>query len=262
MLQSWLRVSSSRCAACGALLLTACASMGGRESLISDRPDFTESTATIAPRHVQIETGATVSREGPTSSRAIGELLVRSGLSSRLELRLAGNSWVREKTGGAVNTGREDAAIGVKLKLADGPDAPSWSPELSVIAHTTVPSGSQPFRAARMQPELKFLSAWTITSRLGFAANLNVGRSYNGARHFTEYAGSGSFGFSASERIGVYAEAFAFAPQDGSTVILKFVNSGITYLFGPDVQFDVRAGIGPSPRAGDYFVGAGLVVRR
>jgi hypothetical protein len=89
-----------------------------------------------------------------------------------------------------------------------------------------------------------------------------VARPHDGLRSFTEYAGSGSFGFAATGRVGVYAEAFAFAPQDGSKVVSKFVNSGFTFLFSPDVQLDVRGGVGPSAAKRDYFAGVGLVVRR
>ncbi|MBL0171738.1 MAG: hypothetical protein IPP90_13635 [Gemmatimonadaceae bacterium] len=47
-------------ALCGCVWsLSACATMGTREPLISDRPDFTESPVTIEPRHVQVELGTT-----------------------------------------------------------------------------------------------------------------------------------------------------------------------------------------------------------
>jgi hypothetical protein len=125
-----------------------------------------------------------------------------------------------------------------------------------------VPSGSRFYRSQRAQPEVKVLSAWSLSDRLGFSSNFNVARPYDGVRSFTEYAASGSFGFAATGRVGLYAEAYAFAPQDGSRVVSKFVNSGFTYLFSPDVQLDVRGGLGPVAAKRDYFAGVGLVVRR
>jgi hypothetical protein len=243
--------------------LSACATMGTRDALVSDRPDFTEATVLVDKGHVQVESGSTFSREGDTRSTAFGEVLMRAGLASKVELRVSGNSFVRERTGDALTSGMQDATLGFKFKLADGPESPSWKPALSVITHTTVPSGSRAYRTQRAQPEVKVLGAWTLSDRVSFSSNFNVARPYDGVRSFTEYAGSGSFGFAASGRVGVYAEAFAFAPQDGSNVVSKYVNSGFTFLFSPDVQLDVRGGVGPTTLAKrDYFAGVGLVVRR
>ncbi|MBL0171737.1 MAG: transporter [Gemmatimonadaceae bacterium] len=113
-----------------------------------------------------------------------------------------------------------------------------------------------------MAPEVKFIGAWSLTERLGLAGNFNIARPFDGSHRFSELAGSASFGYSVSERVGVYAEAFGIATRDGSHVVRKFVNGGMTLLINPDVQFDIRAGIGPSARARDGFAGAGLVFRR
>ncbi|HCT58250.1 MAG TPA: transporter [Gemmatimonas aurantiaca] len=150
---------------------SACASMGTRDALVSDRPDFTERASTIAPRHVQVEAGQTTSREGEARVNAVGEVLVRAGLTPRLELRVSGNSWVQERVAGTVNSGLEDGAIGIKYNVTEGPDEPSWRPTFSVIAHTTVPTGSDAFRVSRAQPEVKLLGAWTLSDRLGFSSN-------------------------------------------------------------------------------------------
>lgn len=245
------------------LSLSACASMGTRDALVSDRPDFTEASALIERGHVQVEGGSTISRENEARVTSHGEVLMRAGLSRRLELRVAGNSFVQEEVDGVAQSGVQDASVGLKVRLFDGPEQRSWRPEVSVIAHSTVPTGARIYRSQRAQPEVKVITAWSLTDRIGFSSNLNVGRPFDGVRSFTEYAGSGSLGFAASDRVGVYAEAFAFAPQDGSKVVSKYVNSGFTFLFSPDVQLDVRGGMGPrSSKNRDYFAGVGLVVRR
>lgn len=249
--------------AAAAFSLSACASMGTRNALVSDRPDFTEAPVTIDAGHVQVESGSTVSREGETRATAFGEVLVRAGLADKVELRISGNSFVREQTGDVLTSGREDATVGFKFKLIGEQEGRSWIPALSVITHTTVPSGSSFYRSQRAQPEVKVITSWPLTDRMAFSSNVNVGRPYDGVRSYTEVVGSGSLGYAASERVGVYAEAFAFAPQDGSGIVSKYVNSGVTFLFSPDVQIDVRGGMGPSSAGRrDFFAGVGLVVRR
>lgn len=236
--------------------------MGTRDALISDRPDYTESAQTIAPKHVQVESGSTYSREGATRSTTIGEVLARAGLTSHLELRVAGNSWASDVTGVDRISGRQDGSLGIKYAISEGPDGPSWTPSLSIIAASSVPTGSAGYRSNRSQPEVKLIGAWTLTDRIGFSSNLNVARPYDGVRSFTEFAGSGSFGYAATDRVAFYAEGFAFAPQDGSHLVNKFVNGGFTFLFNPDVQVDVRGGTGPTVKSGDFFAGVGIVLRR
>lgn len=182
--------------AAAVLALTACATAAptteSRPALISDRPDFTEATAIVPAKMVQAEVGYTVAREGSLQSATVGEVLVRAGLTPKAELRVAANSWVREREPDAdvVTSGREDASLGFKLNLVEGTEGPSWRPELSVIAHTTIPTGSAAFRSSRLQPELKVLTAWTLSERVAFSSNVNIGRPYDGVRSFMNTPGA------------------------------------------------------------------------
>jgi hypothetical protein len=245
-----------------ALLLAGCATLGGSPPLVSDRPDFTESTPTIAPGHVQVEAGSTYSEEGPLAAVSVGELFTRVGVASRVELRLVGNSVVHNRIAGTPGRwGREDATLGAKFRLLDAPDNPSWAPALSVIAGASLPSGTPELRSPNAQPEVKLLASWSISDRISFASNANYARFHDGDRNIDEYSGSASFGFTLTERVGAYTETFAFFPQDGSGSSRKFVNVGSTLLLSPDLQLDARIGAGPSTKSGDFFVGVGVVRR-
>ena len=87
------------------------------EPLVSDRPDFTESTGTIAPGHVQIEGGITRQEIGEEDSLSAGEILVRFGLGERLEARLGVGSWTRIEVPGDELDGFEDPTVGLKVRL-------------------------------------------------------------------------------------------------------------------------------------------------
>jgi outer membrane putative beta-barrel porin/alpha-amylase len=54
---------------------------------------------------------------------------------------------------------------------------------------------------------------------------------------------------------------FGFAPQLEGVGHTHYANSGFTLGFTPNVQFDLRGGVGLNGSAPDYFVGAGLVRR-
>ena len=81
------------------LLLLAMAPAATAQDLVTDRPDFTESAVTITPGRVQVEAGASVAEADGTEALAVGELLVRIGLTERWELRLAPGSYERVEPG-------------------------------------------------------------------------------------------------------------------------------------------------------------------
>src|SRR5215207_9321663 len=71
---------------------------GLEEPLITDRPDFTESTETVPRGHFQVEGGTTLNRVEDEDSTSFGELLVRIGTGERWETRLGLGSYGRVET--------------------------------------------------------------------------------------------------------------------------------------------------------------------
>src|SRR3954447_23328722 len=63
------------------------------EPLNTDRPDFTEGTATVPAGHYQLEGGYTFTRQGTDDSQSLGELLLRIGVNDRVEARLGIGSY-------------------------------------------------------------------------------------------------------------------------------------------------------------------------
>jgi hypothetical protein len=245
------------------IALGACASARpSQEPLVSDRPDFTEAVETLAPGRVQLEGGHTFSRAAAEKTNTSGEVLLRIGVASRAELRLEAGSYSTLTSPLTDVRGREDGAVGMKVRLHDAPDSGrSIVPALSLLVATSVPTGSSVFRQRAMQPEAKLASAWTLSDRVSFAANVNVARPVDGSDRFTEWAASGSLGVSLTERYGLYAEVFGFAPQLSGAPRTAYANSGLTAGVTPSFQLDIRAGVGLNGTGPDYFVGAGFAKR-
>lgn len=211
---------------------------------------------------MQLEAGITKASEAHTHALAVGEALLRIGLVEHVELRVGLNSYSTVHAPGAATVrGLDDAVLGLKLALIDAPDSRAWIPQLAVIVGTSLPTGAARLRAPGAQPEVKLLAAWELTDRLAFSSNVNYARTYSGASTVGEYAASASFPYAVNDRVGAFAEGFAFLPRDGSGASQKFFNVGPTLLLSPDLQLGARAGIGPSSARRDYFVGVGLVKR-
>jgi len=236
------------------------------EPLVTDRPDFTESTSTVPAGHYQLEGGYTFSRQGEEDAHTLGELLLRIGAGERWEARLGFGSYDRIDPGirGAAKlSGYEDPTLGIKIRLnEDDPDLlPPGHPHLAILLITTVPVGSDALTADDWQPEGKLALGWDLTDRLSLGANLIYAYPSDGGERFNQLAASLSAGFSLTGRLGVYLEAFGFSKESADGAAASYVNSGLTWLLSNDLQLDARIGAGLDDPRPNWFAGVGAAVR-
>ncbi len=245
------------------------------EPLITDRPDFTESTETVPAGHVQLEAGYTFTfdREGADRTRdhAAPELLLRIGLVENLELRIGweGYSWTesqfevetrpgRRATREEWTQGAHDLSLGFKHKLIE---QEGWIPHFGILGAITVPSGSSGFSSGDVDPELVLLWAYDVTDSLAIAGNVGLAVPTENGSRFFQTSASLSIAISVTERLGAYAEYFGFYPNTESTDAAHSINGGLTYLLSNDFQIDVRLGAGVNEEADDFFTGVGFAWR-
>ena len=243
-----------------ALLGAAQAEESKPEPIITDRPDFTESTETVPAGRTQIEGGFTYSRAGQEKADSFGELLIRQALGRKTELRIEvpTRSQVRSPEGNA--SGFEDGSIGFKVMLSQGSGKLGLKkPRVSLIGATSLPIGSRDFRERKLQPEAKLLLGWDLSERVALSSNLNYAYLSEGGDRFGELSGSASLGFSLSDKVGSYLEVFGFFPG-GDRDSSRFINGGLTYLVNNDFQLDARVGfgLGNDVKGPDTFFGVGV----
>jgi hypothetical protein len=138
--QSLMRRQSILLSSCVLLMMP---SLASAQELTSDRPDFTESVVVVS--RPQLESGYTMTRTEGITRHAIGELLLRLGITHRVELRLSANSYVLTRGAGTETGGIEDAGVGAKLSL---------SPRAALIAGVGVPTGGDAETADGVVPEV------------------------------------------------------------------------------------------------------------
>src|ERR1700752_4330658 len=74
-----------------------CVAQNATPELITDRPDFTESSEVVGSGVVQIESGLTFEQTNETAKQVTApQLLVRVGIGPRVELRVAGDGFVSQ----------------------------------------------------------------------------------------------------------------------------------------------------------------------
>ncbi len=245
------------------------------EPLITDRPDFTESTEAVPAGHLQLETGYTFTydREGKDRVRdhTAPELLLRIGVVEDFELRIGwdGYSWTDNRFQGETRGGRRvtrddwtqgghDLSLGFKYKFVE---QDGLIPHFGVIGAITVPSGSAGVSSGDVDPEIVLLWAYDITDSFAIAGNAGLAAPNDDGDRFFQGSASLSAAVALSEKVGAYVEYFGFYPNAEHSDCAHTINGGLTYLINNNFQIDCRIGAGLNEEADDFFTGVGFAFR-
>jgi hypothetical protein len=213
-------------------------------SLVTDRPDFTESTSTIPRGHFQIEGGTTVTRVEDVDATSFGELLLRIGTGERWETRI-GAGFARVETPLDDASGLEDPSLGIKVRFTDDPgELGPGQPAASLIVLTSIPAGDEELTDDEWVPEAKLALAWELTPRLSLSSNLNYAYAVDDDDRLHQIGATLSGGLSLTDRLGSYLEWYGFSEETEDGPSTHYVNGGVTWLINNDLQVDARVGTG------------------
>lgn len=233
--------------------------------LITDRPDFTESSEVVGHGVVVLESGFTF--EGDVSqgqrSRYIATpgMLVRIGVGTRAELRVSGDGFVTGWTvgrQGSSKRGYSDLEVGAKVKLLDRERL-----DVAMIPSVSIPTRDRYFSSQSYDPAVKLTWATAVSNHSTLAGNFNLSRLWDGERRYNAEAVSVSLGHDLSSTWGAYGEIFGLTALRGPGAPGGWTaNGGVTRAIGRHVQLDVEAGRGLTPEAPDWFAAFGFAIRR
>ncbi len=230
--------------------------------MITDRPDFTESAETVPVKWVQLESGFTQTQLNKVDETTIGEILLRIGVMNDVELRVGLNSYATIKFPNGDDSGLTDTDLGLKWKFfkpGKGPDI--MGTHAALLAGSSLPTGADVFTADKPEPYLKLALAWDLTESLALGSNVGYTSLAAGDNRFGEISASLSIGIGLTDKIGAYAEYFAFYPDLDGAENTSYVNGGVTYGIKNNFQLDARYGIGMNDYDTDNFLGFGVVYR-
>lgn len=234
---------------------------GLEDPLITDRPDFTESTSTIPRGHFQIEGGTTLTRVEDVDAHSFGEVLVRIGTGELWETRLGLGSYTRIDTPFDEFSGIEDPFAGIKVRFTDDPgELAPGQPAASLIVSTSIPAGDEELTDDEWVPEAKLALAWELT-RFSLSSNLIYTYAMDGGDRLHQLGATLSGGFPLTDRLGAYLEWFGFSEETQDGPSTHYVNGGVSYLINNDLRVDARIGTGLNEADPDWFVGVGGGVR-
>ena len=229
------------------------------EPLVTDRPDFTESSSTVGSGVLQLESGLTFAdfQEGADVT-TLPELLARWGVLDKLELRflLPIYSWERAAGDGS---GFLSSGFGRKYELSQGRgDGFIGGMEASLIAFTTIPTGTSDFASSKWQPSAVFAASWELAPTVGIGTNLGVSRPADEENRFTTLWASVAAGVGLNEATSIFFELYGFNREEDRGPSTATFQTGFVYLFNPDLQADIRTARRLTNRGVDFLVGAGI----
>jgi hypothetical protein len=225
------------------------------EPIVTDRPDFTESSIVVPLRWLQMESGFTYQSFRGGSSFSAPELLFRYGYASRAELRLGLPDYNRLRADGETFYGFGDTYLGAKFQLGPLPNGD----DLALIPAVSLPSDTD-FSSGSVDPELKVCWSRDIGGKWSVAAMAyglwTTGE--NEDRIFV-FQPTISFGRELTERLGMFIEyAGVFVRQSRPDHIAHL---GFAYRPTPKSQFDLHGGIFLNGSDRNPFIAAGYSIR-
>lgn len=234
--------------------------------LQTDRDAFTPATTTIEAGRGLLEASyAWIDNRGTPATNSFPELLVRLGMTERLELRLGVN--YEQGSGGSVVSAVEvgEGLIGEELESESNvlyglkvfvTDQQGWVPQSSVLVEAFTPMSGDVWGT---EPAVTSVFGWALPREWRFDAAIRYVSADSTEGRFDKWVPSAVLRMPVTQRWEVHAEWFgawsAGLPDD---TVRPFIGPGTHYLITPNFEVGCRMGWGLTRDAAGYFVDSGI----
>jgi outer membrane putative beta-barrel porin/alpha-amylase len=263
------------CMRAGALLILlemagGSAAAADDQPICADRPGKATSACTVPARHWQIETGfADWSLQNSGAERdtslAIGETMVKYGLTDASDIELDVTPWERAGSRGG---GFHDSASGFgDLKLIYKQRLTAADAPLQVVTMplVKVPTAKRPLGNGKWESELLVPIAYAIGKSpfsIGLTPELAWAADAEGDGHHASMVQVASLGWQATGKLNLSAEIWGQWDWDPSgTTRQASADGAAAYLLSNDVQLDAGANFGLNRETPDVELYAGVSKR-
>jgi hypothetical protein len=231
------------------LVAIALGTQGSQEPIVTDRPDFTESSVVVPLRRLQIETGFTAGM-GDERSFVLPEALFRYGFAQGWEWRLGLPSYNREVSA----SGFGDTYLGLKRELGT-----SGGFQFAAIPGATIDTGRSEFSAGTWIPELKLCASTDLSENSALSTMLHVAAVPGGRGREAVFVYTLSLAQALQPKLSAFLEyAGEFSRSIGPQHI---AHAGLVYLLDNDRQLDVHFGADIHRPSSTWFIAGGFSIR-
>lgn len=215
--------------------------------------------ASVTRGRVQLEGGYSFVSDTIGGSNAtqhtVPDLLLRVGLTERLEVRVGWPGWVSTNYGGSLSanssTDTLEPNVGFMYDLwrQDG-----CLPQTAVLAAVPITLEGNPFSMSGLQPLSQVLYCWYLTDRLTAGGATGVSLFRVSGDNFVQWQQSLNLDYLITDRVGAFAEWEVLidsgSDDDGAGHLL---GGGFSLLCTDSLQLSWRAGLGLNDRAPDFL---------
>lgn len=242
--------------------------------LETDRHDFTQSTGVVGCGVLQLEYGFLYSFKDEEAEQedtyTTPELLIRYGLTDRLEIRSRWNLAWKDFSSGENIAGFLDPLLSLKYQLSEHN---GLIPESALELRTSVPLGSESLSLERWEPGIDFIYGWEFGELFSLAGSTGatsnglgdiafIDETFDPEDRFFAWTQSIALGAELTSRTTGYFEWFGiFANDREGGFRPNYLNLGVDYLLNSNMVVDVRFGWGLNNQSDDIFAGVGGAVR-
>jgi hypothetical protein len=238
------------------------------EPIETDRDAFTPATRTAGRNRFILESAYSfIDNRRVADTHSFPELLLRYGITERVELRLGWNYEVGG-AGNEISGAQGDAvleeggsriarehriAYGVKAALTEQSE---WVPASAVILQGFTPTGGE---ATDTQLVATYVFGWELPNRWRADAAVRYATSSEGEDRFNIWAPSAVLRVPLGERWGVHAEYFGLFAQDRAEDFVRhYVSPGFRFLVTPNLEVGARVGWGLNDQSARFFSNVGV----
>jgi Putative MetA-pathway of phenol degradation len=242
---------------------------GGEESelpeLETDRDAFTPATSTAGCGLTIVESSYSfIDHRSVTGTHSFPELLVRYGMSDRIELRLG---WNYEIGGGGDVSGDEGSAdmgaggIERDSKLLYGfkaavTEQDGWRPRSVAILQGYTPTSGE---TTASDVVFAYAFGWEFDNHWRLDSSIRYGTSHELRDEFNEWAPSVVLRIPLSEQWTIHVEYFGIFSQGAEQEFSRsYFSPGVHYLLTPNLELGVRVGWGLTEDAPRFFSNVGI----
>lgn len=223
--------------------------------IATDRPSVSATPTLVPAGRLLVESGVAAGSAGDLSFVQAGELVLRRGLSPRLEVDVAVPTFREQHdalaaAGDRTRRGFSDPTLALRVGLLSPGDDASLRPATSLLAGTSLPTGGS-WGFDKPEPSATLVAAWALPRGLALGANAGITAASGGD---TQSRLTGILSGPLGAKGALFAE-LAYAGADGNWGS-ALVSVGATYLLNPRMQLDlVHRRQGPSGGYREFGLG-------
>lgn len=207
------------------------------QTIVSDRPDQTESSSIVAYKNLQLEAGVLFQNSDGDKHNLHPTILLRYGISKTFELRLVTQYESNKRNFNSQRIGGlSDLEIGAKIQLFNNKNV---NTEVAFLSHLIIPTAKNEITNNKVGTINKLAISHSILEKV--SVGYNIGYDYFGNKN-GNLTYSVALGVLLSDKIGFYIEPYGEFTEFENHI--ASFDTGFTYLIKNNLQFDISYGTG------------------